>query len=240
MIIKNNLQNINEIKLVMLDIDGTLVRFTNLEELMQRVFKEMNLEYKNSLFLRYVKTVSIALKDAENDISFNFETLCDYVESENIFKDKNDIQTFLSKMIAYEHDYIEQIEGSSELLETLKSKKNVVCSTNWFLTSQRSKLKRFNLDKYVEKIYTCENTVAKPNIHHFLGILNQEITRPSEAIMIGDSITDLPDSKIGLQSILFDPNNKKENLYEQATCVVTELNDITKLLGLSKTKEKDK
>lgn len=240
MIIKNNLQNVDEIKLIMLDIDGTLVKFTNLETLMQRVFAEMNLEYKNSLFLRYVKTVSIALKDAENSISFNFDMLCKYVENEKIFKRKKDVSIFLSKMIAYEDDYIEQIDGSEELLETLKSQKNVVCSTNWFYSSQDKKLKKFNLRQYVEKIYTCENNIAKPNIHHFLGILNQEIIKPSEAIMIGDSTTDLPDSKIGLQSILFDQNNNKEKLYEQATCVVTELNDIPKLLNLEKIKKKDK
>lgn len=237
MILKNDLQNKNDIKLIIFDIDGTLVRFKNLEELMKRVYMELELEYTNESYLKYVKAVANTLEEAKYDKTFNFKKLCSNIDNEK-FITKNKTKDFLTKMITYESDYIEIINGAREVLDDIYTNKEIICSTNWFLSSQNSKLEKTDLRKYINNIYTCENTVAKPNIHHFLNILNKEKIKPSEAIMIGDSLTDIPNEDIGLQTILFDENNSKEKIYEQATCVITQLNDISKILGLTKIKDK--
>lgn len=232
MIIKNELKDIDKVKLLMLDVDGTLVRFTNLNELMKKTLKEMHIPYSDKKFERYVKAVSEILKDSENDFIFNFVALCRYIDKNKVLKDKKDTPIFLSKMINDEVNYVEECEGAKEFLELASENFELVCSTNWFKSSQQQKLKRFDMFKYIKNIYTCENNISKPSTHHYLHVLNQEVIKPTEAIMIGDSITDIPDKKLKLQSILYDPKGQKEKLYDNASCVITELKDLETVLKI--------
>lgn len=84
MILKNELENKENIKLLILDIDGTLVRFTNLEALMDRVLKEINEEKNDKQFTRYVTAVADILKDSEQNLSFDFKTLCKYINHQKL------------------------------------------------------------------------------------------------------------------------------------------------------------
>ena len=72
--------------------------------------------------------------------------------------------------------------------------------------------------------------VAKPNTKHFEDILEIENVYPDEAVMIGDSFTDMAASKIGIKTILLDRNNTKQNLYPYSDHVVKDFKDIKRVL----------
>ena len=116
-------------------------------------------------------------------------------------------------------------------MEALREDYNrIICSTNWLHESQKTKLKKLNIDKHIDKIYTCEDAYAKPNPKHFEFILESENVTPQDVIMIGDSFTDMSASQIGIRTILLDRDKSKQSIYTYSTIVVNDFGEIKHIL----------
>ncbi len=231
MIIKDEL--VTQKKNLLFDIDGTLLYFDTLYDLIDEALIFYGIQPKEEYYKMQTDGVIKALKLGELNNSFSFKCLIDCWEETLLFLKNTGItaKEFGLKMLKLEQKYVKEIPNTKSTLEFLKTLKyNLLCSTNWLEQAQREKLRAVNIENYFSKIYTCENTYAKPDSKHFYYILQKEKFNIDETIMIGDSGADVACKKIGLDTILFDPNGKKESLYNSSTVVITDMTDLKKIL----------
>lgn len=220
---------LNGIELLIFDIDQTLVDFDCFDELVVRIFKEEQVEMPVGYWDNYLAAVQSAMRVAVDEPVFCFNHIAKTLKEKNI--DAIDPVHFFKLWIFHEGNHVKMIPGANTCLDKLSKDYRIVSATNWFYDSQHRKLSKFDLMKYFSKIYTCENVHAKPNILHFMNVLEQENIEPSKAVMIGDSSADIPSKELGIRNILFDQHQTKFHLYDSSDVVVTELTDIPKVLA---------
>lgn len=227
------LQQINNIKLIISDIDGTLLEYVTLKDLVIEAISHFGISAKDEYLEMQCNGVIEALNEACDQEIFSFTRLCHYWEKHLLFlKEYNlKVEDIANKMLELEAKYSQPIPNVKETLMALRNDCfRMICSTNWLLLSQKSKLKKVGLDIYFDKIYTCEGAFAKPNTKHFEKILDHEKIKPEEAVMIGDSYTDMAASKIGINTILLDRDNSKQNIYPYSNYVISDFGEIQKIL----------
>lgn len=227
MIIKNDIQNKKD--LIIFDIDGTLVFYDSLQKLVKEALKIHGYESKNEYINMQINGVVNILNDATNKVIFNYDNMVKYWNESMPFL-KTDSKAISETMYKLEEKYLKIYPNVKETLDKINIK--MVCSTNWFLKNQLIKLDKFNLTKYFSKIYTCEEIYAKPNFKHFEYILENECIDIKNAVVVGDSKSDIICSQYGLDSILVDYNNCKQNIYDLTTGVVNNFEDVKKLIKL--------
>lgn len=229
MIIKDNL-NTKNIKLLIYDVDGTLVCFQTLFNLLKESFEIHGIPFKKEYFDEYVLAVSTSLNEGKND--FGYRTLSNsFDEYFKIIKNYNvSGKDYLETLLNLEYKYTYSFDGVNETLNYLYKIYPQVISTNWFVDSQKAKINKFDLLKFFQKIYSCELYYPKPNKKHFERISNDYKLLPEECLIIGDSITDVKASTYGYNTLLVDYNSKKENIYDLSTYVVNDFRDIKKVL----------
>ena len=100
------------------------------------------------------------------------------------------------------------------VLENLQSKYTLHIITNGFEEVQAVKMSSSNLDDYFTEVITSEDAgVRKPNPRIFEYAFNVSGAKPSERVMIGDSleVDCIAAEKIGMQAVFFNPEKKLEN-----------------------------
>ncbi|MDD4282400.1 MAG: HAD family hydrolase [Bacilli bacterium] len=233
MIIKNGLSktDINNFKNCIFDIDGTLVKYVTMEDLITEALLYYGIEPKKEYFNMQALGVIEILEKAANEQCFTFENLClSWDKHLTFLKEHNvKVEDFAKKMIDLEVKYVKLLPNVKDNLKYLKELK-LFCSTNWFKNSQIKKLNNVGIDNYFNTIYTCEDTLAKPSKKHFKFILDKENMSADETIFIGDSASDIKSSYYGIKSILLDLNQNKEAIYDIANVVITDFADIVKVL----------
>ena len=98
-------------------------------------------------------------------------------------------------------------DGVIETLEYLKCKnKSLVVLTNWFLKTQRERLKNAGLLEYFDEIYAGDS-ILKPNKESYISACG--LYSVEESVMIGDNLQKdvYEPSMVGLDSIYYNPNN---------------------------------
>ncbi len=229
MIIKDNL-NTKNIKLLIYDVDGTLVYFKTLFYLLKESFEIHGIPFKKEYFDEYVLAVSTSLN--ENRTDFGHRSLSNsFDENFEIIKKYNlSGKDYLKTLLDLEYKYTQVFKGVNNTLSYLYKEYPQVISTNWFEESQKAKINKYDLLKYFQKIYSCELYYPKPNKKHFERISNDYNLLPEECLIIGDSISDVKASIYGYNTLLVDYNSKKENIYDLSTYVVNDFRDIKKVL----------
>ncbi len=229
MILKNNLNSKN-IKLLVYDVDGTLVYFKTLYNLLKESFEIHEIPFKKEYFDEYVIAVSSSLNENRSDFSYkslsnSFDKNFEIIKKYNLSG-----KDYLKTLLDLEYKYTQIFKGVNDTLKYLYKEYLQVISTNWFADSQKVKIDKYNLLKYFQKIYSCELYYPKPNRKHFERISDEYNIEPSECLIIGDSITDVKASNYGYNTLLLDYNNKKENIYDLSTVVADDFRDIKKVL----------
>lgn len=229
MIIKDNL-NTRNIKLLIYDVDGTLVRFETLFDLLKESFEIHGIPFKKEYFSEYVSAVSSSLNENRKDFSHrslsnSFDKYFEIIKKYHI-----DGKEYLQTLLDLEYKYTYVFNGVNDTLNYLYKIYSQVISTNWFRESQKIKIDKFDLLKYFEKIYSCELYYPKPNKKHFERISNEYSLSPEECLVIGDSSPDVKAYNYGYNTLLLDYENKKESLYDLSTFVVNDFKDIKKIL----------
>lgn len=123
-------------------------------------------------------------------------------------------------------------EDAKHVLKTLHEhgKQNIVL-TDWLLDRQVRLMKKHKIFNYIDKIYSCENNYMKNNpvSKARVGILEGY---EDEYIIIGDSLyTDIAFATMaGIDSIWYNPKNKKNGTEMVPTYEITSLLDVLKIV----------
>ena len=102
--------------------------------------------------------------------------------------------------------------------------------TNGFLEVQHIKLENSGIKEYFDVILCSEEVGAnKPAPETFLTALQMAKTNPQDSLMIGDDlISDIQGAKnVGMQGVLFDPNEKYE---EEGVVKIKSLEEVMRLV----------
>ena len=221
MVVKNEIEG--EKEHLLFDIDGTLTYFNNMNRLINEAF--FGLEYIiENRDRKHVQGVRNLLERSKVDRNyFNIEN---YIkEQRTALKIKEeDARYLVNRLLEFTPKYISGYPDISDTIEYLNI--DSFCISDWFLESQKLKLKAAGIEQLFRIIYTCEGSYAKPNINRFEEIVELENLNVSKCVMIGDSNNDLAASKIGIQTVLIDYDKNKQYVYRNADAVVTEFKDL--------------
>lgn len=184
------------------DLDGTLLHMSYVRE--EKYFKSVLTKEEQEMF---------------------FSTYIDALyQYEKVFKkyDIGDLSKFLSEktnvniMPNMIKDWIVincnpgdiLLPETISMLEYLKSKNySLAVLTNWFLKTQKMRLKNAGILKYFDDIYAGESFI-KPSEESYLNACGEY--NKSECIVIGDNLKNdvYEPNRYGIDSIYYNPNNK--------------------------------
>lgn len=232
---ENNLEGVQNIRLVIFDIDGTLTQYHTMDKIVKDTLARFSCvskkEYSDQMFAAFEETGTLT----ETNEFLTMQILYTALEKHATFiKELDlDLQDFTRIMLEYEKEYVITKAEMALLIFKLKMKGiKVVCFSNWFLEQATYKLKHKGLLHFFEHIYTCEDMYAKPNPTSFERILKKEGVLASQTLMIGDSMCDMLSNKCGIQSVLIDyKNTKPQELILAANAVITRPLDLIELLS---------
>jgi len=114
-------------------------------------------------------------------------------------------------------DVVEMMPNADKMLHKLTQKADCYIATNAKNSTKENiikALKRVHLDEYFKDIFCYrELGVSKPSQEYFDLIINQLGVKKESMIMIGDDMDSdiLGVQKIGIDTILYDPENKFPN-----------------------------
>jgi putative hydrolase of the HAD superfamily len=210
------------IKHLFFDLDHTLWDFNkNSKEILFELFDELSLSTRISSFIDfYDKYIEIneelwdlyrkdQITKAElRSVRFKRALKCFGVEDEEL-------------AIELRNKYIQRcpLKGylfadCHSVLESLQSKYILHIITNGFEEVQEVKMSSCNLNDYFTEIITSEGAgVRKPNPRIFEYAFETSGAKPSESVMIGDSleVDCIAAEKMGMQAVFFNPEKKLEN-----------------------------
>ena len=150
-------------------------------------------DYENRYLFYEQEMLSLYLRD-KSGLPFTPSIIQGWIESGTLEKDE------ISK-------------GTFELLSYLRDHgKSLVVSTNWFGEAQKVRLKKCGLLEYFDDIYSGDQCL-KPHRQAYKRAIGGYI--PKECVFIGDDIyKDYIGPRLyGLDSILFDPEEKHPNTF---------------------------
>lgn len=225
MILKNDLKHKKSHNIF--DIDGTLTFFDGIKDLVSEAMSCYGYNDKCYNELQYKAVHIILEKSIKNKNFFNMDNYVQIHKKVMGLKEENAFNV-VNKMLELTSKYTKIFPNVNETLEQLSG--DAICSTNWFKKVQLEKLRKVSIEHYFRRIYTCEGLNAKPSKKHFRYILKEEDFNPKNCVMIGDSKSDLGASKVGIETILVDYNQNKQELYKDADAVITEFSDLKKIL----------
>ena len=203
------------VKAVFIDIDNTILDFhKSAEKAIEITFNELGFNYNESV-LGIFHTINDALweslerkeitkpelydmrwKQIFGKLGISFDAL----EMEKIFK-----STLSGIAIPVDH--------ARDLLEYLYKKYPLYAATNSSYDHQKKRLTQSGFLQYFDDLFVSERIGAVKPEKKFFDVCFEKIgnTNPSEAVIIGDSITAdiLGGQNCGLKTIWFNPNNQE-------------------------------
>jgi len=210
------------IKHLFFDLDHTLWDFNkNSKETLLELFDELSLSSRISSFIAfYDKYIEIneelwelyrkeKITKAElRSVRFKRALKCFGVEDEKLAIELGD------KYIQRCPLKVNLFDDCHSVLESLQSKYILHIITNGFEEVQEVKMSSCNLNDYFTEIITSEGAgVRKPNPRIFEYAFETSGAKPSESVMIGDSleVDCIAAEKMGMQAVFFNPEKKLEN-----------------------------
>ncbi len=222
-------------KIIILDLDNTLIDFDRLEEsLLKFIFEKYDVN-GNKEYIDTFKKINKALwldvekglKKRDNIVYLRFKY---FLEQYNLIRDYHQMsEDYLNNM----HHHVYLFDHVIETMEYLKKHFTVVMMTNGVKRVQEMKIKRSGLKKYFDEIIISEDTgYSKPHIGIFEYMEEKIGMHPkSEILIVGDSLTsDIRGGKnYGIDTCFFNIKNKKAN-----KDVDYEIKDIKELIDIVK------
>jgi len=208
------------LKAVIFDMDGVIVNSEPLHHLAyKKMFEEFKLDVSNSLYESFTgqSTYSIC------------EQLCE------IFDLKVDANALvLSKRkhfkIIFENDSsFEMIDGAMNLIKDyFENNLTLVLASSASMTNIERIFKKFDLNKFFKaKISGADLKESKPNPEIFVKAAELAGFKKEECIVVEDSTSGIMASKsAGIYCVGYDSYNSKNQNYDNANLVVSDLNEI--------------
>lgn len=171
------------IKRLIFDIDGTLIPWKKEYDIeINKALDRLNITYNEE----EVNKISDAFQKYENAyLTFNKDNMSRFI---NEYTKKQYPKELVYEVIkGWESCVPEQIEP--EIVDTLKyleKKYDMVILTDWYVDSQKERLKKLGILQYFKQIYGAESTKRKPFKEAFMQAVGDN--KPEECVMIGDDI----------------------------------------------------
>lgn len=205
--------SIKDGELICLDLINTLVLRDN-DKLAMVICSEINkisgtcFEYPKIAMRMREKYIEYSLGNYTNDYEYVMSILLHFIQPSFA----KEISPIIQPQLL---DYIYPITSCKEFLAVCASKCKLVLASNFVDSWVQFLLKKFDLEKYFERMYISSNFhYRKPSIEFYSKIFNDYPQIAKNKIwMIGDSIVnDFYGAKeTGINSILF--NNETDNTY---------------------------
>lgn len=181
------------IKVVLLDIDNTLLDFSECAKFaMKRAFEKNNIIYKDEYFNTFTK-INYALWRRIEKGTLDKDGLYK-IRWKNIFAELNinsDGELFEMDFVSALFDSYHTVDGAHEILDYLKHKYILCAATNGPHNEQYSRLTNANIISYFDHIFISEDIgYSKPHEKFFDYCIScLDNVQKDEIIMVGDSLT---------------------------------------------------
>lgn len=223
----------SNIKNIFFDLDNTLILDKDSDS---EFYKEVlsNLGYDEEKFYE----IYIAIDEYDKSLT-----------EENSFYKEDEMLYFINKYLnenysielinglkkAMEENWIKRPLIKEKTLENLAKNYSLYVYTNYFGNSQAKRLENIGYKKYFKKVFGADEYGAKPYRKNFETILNEINAKPEECIMIGDTkrLDILAANNIGMKSILFDFNGKRDDkeIKLENYIVIKDMNELDRILN---------
>ncbi len=181
-------------KIILIDIDDTLLDFQKSEDLaIRKTIETLNiiptdelvLQYKN-INLKYWKMFERREIEREKLLVERFKEFCEILNITN-----SDFSKLNETYFSYLSSVPFEIDGAEAFLKKLARDYEIYAITNGVKRVQTKRLSLVNITKYLRKIYISEEIgYQKPDIEFFEYVLKDlNIKNKEEVLIIGDSLT---------------------------------------------------
>ncbi len=178
---------------ILFDLDNTLMDFSNAShKAFHRLLESHGIRHAEELYPVYKQVNFEIWKDFEKgkiDAStLKAKRFHDFFMKIGVkgidSKESND--TYVNHVI----EYSTMLEGSLELLESLKGRVKLAIITNGLKEAQRPRIKRLNIDHYFDVIVVSDEIgVAKPQKGFFDFVMNEcGFPEKQKTLVVGDSL----------------------------------------------------
>ncbi|MFX1576109.1 MAG: HAD family hydrolase [Promethearchaeota archaeon] len=214
------------IKAILFDLDGTLVKFPSIWEFFDDLLVQALIEFRVHVPPKATRTV-IWHSGSE------FETVLREwgVENYPAFIEYFDELDYKLRKKLIENGTIQLFEDV-DVLGALQERFKLGILTNTPPEIAWLEIKAFQLERFFDDFVmlgTVEQNIAKPEPEGFLRCLNNLEAQPQEAVMVGDSSSDIiGGNQVGMITVLVDrPNqNTPINLQPPPDLIITDLNGL--------------
>jgi len=206
-------------KWIAFDLDDTLHDFKHASQTaINHVFKLIQYDNPNiqtnelqSAYQKICKSLVTPFVDGRQSHEYRMERFSLLLDTLHLSKDP-----LASYIDGYEYSFNQAItpyEGAIELLSALNNKTQIAVISEGPHDAQERTLDTAKMKPYVKALITSNRERVSKKDGLFQRFMEQENLKPEDLLVIGDSLESdiLPSNKLGIKSILFDPNRKHQN-----------------------------
>ena len=197
------------IKNIIFDLDNTLLFISNEWE---KVYQEFIDKYNLHITPKDLYDSIDEFEKNSNGV-VTIKNMADFISKYlNINITEEMIMTYLS---LYKDIPFNNTDMVYDILDYLSKKYKLIIYTNWYTDNQMSILRKYNLDKFINKIYGWDILPIKPSSEGIKSIVGNDDIK--EYIMIGDNIkTDLEvPFSLGMNTIFYNRKNIEQDTYRE-------------------------
>ena len=221
-------------KVILWDVDGTLLNFDKAEKYaLRQCFAKFDLkECTDAMISRYAEINKRYWKRLEaGEITKEqvlLERFSEFFQKEHIRSDK--IKEFNDEYQVRLGDKIFFNDDSKSLLERLKGKAKQYAVTNGTYVAQKRKLENSGLDVLFDGIFISDQIgYEKPDIRFFDHIWKQTgVYEKDDVLIVGDSLTsDMQGgNNAGIRCCWYNPEDKENNTNVKIDYLIHDLNEV--------------
>ncbi len=219
------------IKNLFFDLDDTIIKDDKSDaEEYKEALKKYGYNEEDYLDV-YVAIDQYERDFTEEDNIYDKKKMIDFI---NNYMNKNYSYNLMDDLIKAAEKWTKRIILTEDIVSKLSEKYNLYIYTNYFKNSQIKRIETIGYSKYFKKIFSADVYGSKPFKSAFQKILDELGTIPEECMLIGDTkAKDIAAaSNIGMKSILYDYNGKRDNkeVKVENYVVIKDMKELLKIL----------
>ena len=223
-------------KAIFLDIDDTVFNFKKCSEsALKETFSRLNLEYNKNVFESFSAIDERLWKQQKEEVLSVLDVLnirfAELSETLGLNYDSNLAKEHFGSLLGEQHIMEPGIEA---VLKEISSDYKIYAASNGVLTMQKNRLQLSGLQEYFTDLYVSDDIgYAKPNINFFTESMDRAKLKPSEILMIGDSlVSDIAGARgAGIDSVWYNPYSLENLSKIKADYKIKHLHELTGILN---------
>ncbi|CAD2071852.1 noncanonical pyrimidine nucleotidase, YjjG family [Jeotgalicoccus coquinae] len=223
-------------KAIFLDIDDTVFNFKKCSEsALKETFSTLNLEYNKDVFESFSAIDERLWKEQKEELLTVADVLdirfAELSETLGLDYDSNLAKEYFGKILG--EQFIME-PGIEEVLKKISANHKIYAASNGVLTMQENRLQLSGLKRYFTDLYVSDDIgSAKPNISFFTESMKRAELKPSEILMIGDSlVSDIAGaSNAEIASVWYNPYGLENGTDIKADYEIKNLHELAGILN---------